>query len=210
MAIATNSWIKRIVVAAVAIAVFYGVKELKQSWFDQRAIAKVDNTVNQLREEAIRANPEAPAEAMKEAAGKHMAEQLASQSGDKAKQASTAADQFWGFFLVNTRTRFDYCKEQGVDISSFVKAFERIHGKEVARASAIYAREGADIDKIYGMLKVTNRKVIEDDMQGMAKTHNTNLREVCRAFAENGQEIADEMQLSKAHPVLHQVLLRDH
>ena len=99
MAIATNSWIKRIVVAAVAIAVFYGVKELKQSWFDQRAIAKVDNTVNQLREEAIRANPEAPAEAMKEAAGKHMAEQLASQSGDKAKQASTAADQFWGCLL---------------------------------------------------------------------------------------------------------------
>src|SRR5450631_4510 len=50
-----------------------------------------------------------------------MARKLATQTG--AERAGTAADNFWGFYLINTRARLDYCAGKGVDIGPFVRAF---------------------------------------------------------------------------------------
>ena len=54
-----------------------------------------------------------PSASMQQDATESMARKLARQSG--AERAGTAADNFWGFYLINTRARPDYCAAKGVD-----------------------------------------------------------------------------------------------
>jgi len=204
-----EQWSKRIVLVANVVAAIFGVVVLTQWWVEEAKVASVEKYRDQLRQGALGATSSLPDDAKKDASGKLVASTPASPSAESTKQASTAADQFWRYFWVNTRMRFDYCKEQGVDISAFTQAFENLHRDDVKRASAISAREGADKEKIYSLLKSEHRKVIEDDMLGIARANNTDLREVCRSLAEHGLEAADAMQLAKVNPAIHQALVTD-
>lgn len=200
-------WSKRIVLVANVVAAIFGVVVLTQMWFEEAKVASVEKYRDQRRQDALVATSSLQDVAKKDASGKAVASKPASPSAESTKQASSAANQFWRYFWVNTRTRFDYCKEQGVDISAFTRAFEHLHRDDVKRASAISAREGADEEKIYSLLKSEHRKVIEDDMLGIARANNTDLREVCRSLAEHGLEAADAMQLAKVNPDIHQALV---
>src|SRR5450432_703430 len=98
--------------------------------------------------------PELPPSAVaQQEATESMARKLARQTG--AERAGTAADNFWGFYLINTRARLDYCAGKGVDIGPFVRAFEDYHAPEVAIAKDIYraSPERPPVDKLYEMIK---------------------------------------------------------
>ena len=46
---------------------------------------------------------------------------------DGREKLDTAADQFLGFYLVNARTRQEYCLSLGVAIPTFVSEFDKIN-----------------------------------------------------------------------------------
>lgn len=207
-----NVWAKRLLYVVSFVVAFFVVKALTQSWFEKRSVQKVaavsEKAMADLREEAVRKNPDlSVSEALKQEAGKQMTATIEAQSGDRAKQANTAADQFWGFLLVNTRSRVDFCKELGVDISPFREAFESVHREEIARATAIYAQRGADKEKLYQILKAQLRKSTEQDMRDFAKGANTDLPGACRVVAQNGPDLANEIRFSKNLPAVHKALM---
>ena len=55
--------------------------------------------------------------------------------GDPQDASHLGATMFLSFFLVNTKERSAFCREQGIDISSFVSAFKRHHSGELARCA---------------------------------------------------------------------------
>lgn len=61
-------WSKRIVLAAIAIAVFSGVTGLIQVWFDGRTAAAIEKYLDRQRQDAVRVDRNAREDAVEEAA----------------------------------------------------------------------------------------------------------------------------------------------
>ena len=157
-------------------------------------------------EEAVRKNPDVlPSEAMRQDAVARAEARMASQT-DAGKRAATAADTFWGFFFVNTRMRPEYCSAHGVDIKQFVAEFERIHQKEVATARRLYAQRGMDENKLYEAIRPTASKVIEQDMQDIAKTQKVSAKTACELLNQATAEIVGQMHISKMQPAVFSAL----
>lgn len=201
---------KKILWVVAVVAAFVAVKEGKQWWFDARAMDKAGAAANKemddMRAKAAAEHPDKPvALALQEEALKA----LAKESGDK--KADTAADQFIGFYMVNVRTRPDYCKALGVDISPFTNEFIAQHKDLYAKSRMIHARSPYAPDKIenemFKQLQPTFKKTIQDDLALAAKQNNATEKDVCEAFASNGKEMAAEMHLSKLAPALYQAMV---
>lgn len=204
---------KKILWVVAVVAAFVAVKEGKQWWFDARAmdkaVAAANKEMDDMRAKAAAEHPDKPvALALQEEALKWTAEALAKESGDK--KADTAADQFIGFYMANVRTRPDYCKALGVDISPFTNEFIAQHKDLYAKSRMIHARSPYATDKIenlFKQLQPTFKKTIQDELALAAKQNNATEKDVCEAFASNGKEMAAEMHLSKLAPALYQAMV---
>lgn len=205
---------KKFLWVVAVVAAFIAVKEGKQWWFDARAMDKAGAAANKemddMRAKAAAEHPDKPvALAFQEEALKSTAEALAKESGDK--KADTAADQFIGFYMANVRTRPDYCKALGVDISPFTNEFIAQHKDLYSKSRMIHARSPYAPDKIenemFKQLQPTFKKTIQDDLALAAKQNNATEKDVCEVFASNGKEMAAEMHLSKLAPALYQAMV---
>lgn len=198
-------WQKIMWFIAFAVA-FTAVKEGKQWWYGVNS----KNNFEGMRETAAKEHPDQPiSEAMRDAALKLTTEKLEKESG--TKKADTAAGQFIGYYFVNVRTRYDYCKGIGVDIGSYVKAFKANNATLYEKSRVIHGRSPYTADKVelesYRMLLPTMQKTIVDAMGDMAKQSNISEVEVCKAFSDNGEELANEMMLEKVSPALYKAML---
>jgi hypothetical protein len=127
--------IKRILGAlafALAFAVaFVLVKELKSSWVASSSMQEAGETASTAAGKAIRAaQSQATAgkpatEFVIEKSQKEMTATLDKETTDKTKQLVSASNFFFGAYVLNTRSRPDYCASLGVDIKSFVEAYKR-------------------------------------------------------------------------------------
>jgi hypothetical protein len=161
---------------------------------------------DQMRTDAVQKHPDLPVTvAMQQEAGQRFEEKMAAAASGQ-KRANLAADSFWGFYFINARSRLDFCREQGVDIQSFVDAFERGHTTQVATARAIYARSQTDENWLYSQIKDQVRKVIIQDMNDMATSNGISAKEACQLIADNAEDFAREMHVSKRVPALFQAL----
>jgi len=195
------------------LVAFFGVKAAKQYWWDSRAIesglASASKELDQMREQAVKGNPGVPvSEAFRQEAVKQSTAKLASQSGDKKQD--TAADMYFGFLFVNTKARPEFCREYGVEIPAWTHAFEQLHTKETAQARAIYAKASVDENSLVPLLLEQWRKVISDDMTGIANTNNISIKEACQLFAERGSEFAMKMHISTVQPAVYKALMGLH
>jgi hypothetical protein len=206
-----NYWGRKIGSAAiwvVAFVVAYVVVYTFRTWStEDRAVRGAENTFKEVQTAAAKNNPElSPAEGMHREAVKRSTAKIESQSGDQ--QANTAADMFWGFFFVNTRSRPQFCKELGMDISPFVEEFQRMHSAEFAKAHSIYKRDSKiTSDELYVKLEPQLRKTVEIDMDSIAKREKLSILDICGIFATHGALIAKEMPLSKMQPAVHKALM---
>lgn len=195
-------------------AAFVAVKEIKQWYFDNQAIEKAGAAANQsmeeLRAKAAADHPDQPlAYAAHEEAIRRSNETLAQKSGEQ--KADAAAGQFIGFYMINVRTRHDYCKALGVDISPFTNTFVAEHKELYAKSRMIHARSPYTPDKIentmYVQLQPTLQQTISEAMTTLAKQNNVTEKDVCVAFNVNGAELAAEMNLAKVNPTLNQAMI---
>ena len=151
--------------------------------------------------------PELPPSAVaQQEATESMARKLARQTG--AERAGTAADNFWGFYLINTRARLDYCAGKGVDIGPFVRAFEDYHAPEVAIAKDIYraSPERPPVDKLYEMIKADMEATVAQDQTDMAAGLHVSQKEACAFLLKNTDAMLAEVNLKKMQPAIYSAL----
>lgn len=113
---------------------------------------------------------------------------------------------FWGFYFINVRERPKFCRELGVNIQLFVKAFEKINTNEFSKAKSIYVRSSTDENKVYDLIKSQMHKMILQDMNDYAMENKVSLKEACTLIAENADYWGKEMRLSKVQPAVYHAL----
>jgi len=173
---------------------------------ERDAISKGEKFMEQLQADATRKHPDIPiSQAMRQESSERATQKLTSET-DELKRTNIAADMFWGFFFLNTRERPEFCREQGVDIQPFVKAFELAHKNEIAKARSIYARASVDEKTLHTAMKPQIRKALFQDMNDIATSTKSSLKEVCQVFSEKTDAIAQEMHISKVQPMVFKVL----
>jgi len=201
-----NGIAKKAMSVAAFIVAFVAVKYGMEAYREHEAIAKVEKSLDQLKADATQKHPDVPISiAMQQEATEKATKTITSET-DELRRANTAADMFWGFYFVNVRERPEFCREQGVDIQPFVKAFERVHVNEVAKARSIYAGVSADENKTYMLIKPQLRKLIVQDMNDIATSNKISVKEGCQLISENADTLIKEMHLSKMQPAVFQAL----
>lgn len=201
---------KKAVWVVTFVVAFVAAKTAKQYWWDsqamERGIAAASMELDQMREKAVKDNPGVmPSEAIRQEAVKQTTTKLASQSGDKKQD--TAADMYFGFLFMNTKSRPAFCREYGVEIPAWTQAFEQMHAKETAQARSIYAKTHFDENTLIPFMLEQFRKSISDDMAGIANANKVSIKDVCQLFAEHGAELAKEMHISRAQPAVYKALM---
>lgn len=197
----------------VAIGAFIAVKQIKQEWYDQKALdkagANAEQQMDAMRSQAAAENPNNPTEALQEKLLKKSQEELAKKSGDQ--KADEAAGQYLGFYLINVRTRYEYCKAFGVNITPYVTAFKADNEALYQKSREIHARTAYSPDKIenelYKQVATSFHKTVSDDMQATAKEYKMTTKEVCLAFSSNAQELAKAMSLANVNPALYKAMV---
>jgi len=201
-----NGFRKKILTLLVFVAAFFMVRYGMDLYHEHTTVAKIEQLMENIKKEGVQKHADAPvSEAMHKEAVEQTSVKLKSEP-DKRKRLETAAGNFFGFFLVNTRERAEFCREQGVDIAMFVSAFERGHTTELANARSALSNSSVSEDKLYAMLKPQLRKVIEQDMRDIASANKISLREACELISKEGTKLATEMHISKVQPDVYRVL----
>jgi len=139
-----------------------------------------------------------------------------SQAGEIVKNSpnnkvrrDNAAVAFFGFYFVNTRSRVDFCNEQGTTIQLFSDAFKRNHVKELDVARSIIAESHMNEEQIYSLTKVQLRSALDADMHDIATSGGTNAKGACELIVAKAELLADTLQLSKVQPAVYQALMSD-
>jgi len=190
-----NKILRAVGMLAAALIAFCSVEALRQKAVSREPTAEeVQRTVDDIGERAAREHPElAITDGMKQVAATDAAKKLASQT--PRKQASTAADMFWGFDYTNAKARVDYCAARGVDLSPFVAAFNKTHSDELVKARRIYAAEGVDALDYLPKLMPVLKGMVEQDMRDVTTGAQVPLEQACAFFNDNAAKLAELIQM---------------
>ncbi len=209
-----KTWLRKAMVILCWVVGFVAAKMIVQSYFDKQAFktagAEANKSMEELRAKAVAEHPDQPAAfAIHDEAIQRSSEELAQKSGNQ--KANEAAGQFIGFYMINVRTRHDYCKDLGVDISTYTKAFAAEHEALYAKSRTILGRGPYSPDKIedmtYEQLQPILQKTISEGMATLAKQNKVTEKDICQGYSDKGAELASEMHLSKVNPALYQAML---
>lgn len=177
-----------------------------QTYREHRAVAAADQKLEQLQAQAQARHPGEPAAlALKKEASASATAQLQGEA-DASKRDRSAADMFWGYYFMNTRNRPEYCRTKGVDIHSFVAAFEAANADEVRAARAIYRRAGADENQTYRVSESLLDQVLRQDMREAAISNGISEAEVCQVIEAHADALVARMKLSQVQPLVYATL----
>lgn len=156
--------------------------------------AQIRAEFDRLQAEAQRSHPGmAPSQAINEVATRQTREAMA--RGDARSRAQTAAGVFYGAYFMNTRARPAWCRQRGVDLTPFAKAYETAHRDELARARAIFAEAGLDPETFAPQLQAQFLGMVEQDMRDVSDGAHVPLAQVCALFNEKASRLAETIAL---------------
>jgi hypothetical protein len=167
----------------------------------------VEKAAADLRAEALRKHPEMSESMALRAAAVERAESQMAQPQSTDSAAGNAAGNFIGFYLVNTRSRVQYCQARGVDLSPFVARFSAVHAPEWAKAQTLLRRRGMDFEQVWPQLKPTMDKLIEQGMRDTAASAQTDETGVCRYMADNPELVVPTLTYSTVSPTMERALM---
>lgn len=202
--------IKKLWLAAVWAACFLGgmvvTKFAIEGYRATKGVNSAQAELMKMKTDAVSARPDlAPSKAFIEAASKNAESTLA--SADTAdKKLSVAAEQFFGFYFINVKTRYEYCDKLGVDISPFVNAFKAIHAQEYRIASDAVAREKYNPEWVLSKMAPSMRSIIDQTMNDAAQQYKVTPKDICTGLAEHGPESAAGLALQKLAPKIYGAL----
>jgi hypothetical protein len=190
----------------VFVLAFAAAKIGLQTYREHRAVADAAQKLEQLQAQAESRHPgESATLALKKEAAASAATELQRAPNASARERS-AADMFWGYYFLNTRSRPEYCRARGVDIHAFVAAFAAANADELRAARAIYRRAGADENDTYRLSASLLDKVLQQDMREAATSNHLSEIEVCQVIEDHADALVARLQLSKAQPTVYATL----
>lgn len=202
----SNEFTKKLLTIAVSLVVFAAMKYGIEYYNEQKTIVNVNQTFEKLKSDAATNYPDKDlSTAIKQEAISQAEVKLKSETNNQ-KKLENAAGMFMGFFLINTKTRPQFCNYQGVNIQPFVTSFEKKHINELAKARDVLSSAGFTEGKLYSMLEPQLEKMLAQDMNDFALHDKISMKEVCTLFASNGDAFVEEMQISKTQPQVYQLL----
>ena len=172
-----------------------------------QAVEKMDATTTQAMSEAKPVDGKSATEVMGDSMRKKANDELA-RLPDGTKKFDAAANQFLGFYLVNARTRPEYCLSLGVAIPTFVSQFDKINQRELISARKIQATSPEpDEEKFYQFVKASMLKTLTFQMKDQASQLKMTEKEFCEALESNATEIAGRLRFSELMPSQSKVLI---
>lgn len=172
----------------------------------ETAVREAKGAIDKIREDAVKKHPELlESEAMRQEA-LELSRKTLEGKADMSDRRRAAAQQFFGAYFLNARSRPEFCREQGIDISPFVSAYKNEHAKEVARAWQ-FAQVQTGEDQYYELVKSVLVGFVAKDMRDIATAQGTTLKGACQLFVENSEQIAKALHMSVANPTLYAALM---
>lgn len=209
--------IKKIGSIIMFIVLFFGAKYLVQygmgefqygmgEYSESKAISAVNDTFSEMEIEADKYSAQTPRSiALQEVAIKKAEENINSQASP-LKKRQAALSTFMGFYLVNHRTRSNFCKNLGVNISTFSNKFKILHQSEMGLSKQLVFKKAGDVEKLYKILKPQLEKLIQQNMADISSAYDVTLSGACELIEKNGITFAEEMTLSKIQPAVYQAI----
>jgi hypothetical protein len=193
-----------IVCAIVAVKL---LGAMSQPEITTQAVQEMDATINQAIIEAKPVDGKSATDVMVENMRKKANDEL-DKHPDGREKLDTAANQFLGFYLVNARTRQEYCLSLGVAIPTFVSEFDKINQRELISARKIQASSPLpDEEKFYQSVKASMLKTLTFQMKDQASQLKMTEKDFCQALESNPTEIAGRLRFSELMPSQSRVLI---
>jgi len=131
----------------------------------------------------------------------------------KADQKKYAASHFLGFYTLNGRTSADVCRAEGVDLASYLRAFEIKHMAELARAETIIMTSGISTEQMAAIARGKRSEMettIRHTMLELANALNgTTVADGCAYVAGHSAEAASAQSFAEQNPEVEAVLMSD-
>ncbi|MEO5625623.1 MAG: hypothetical protein ABIQ70_06430 [Dokdonella sp.] len=203
-----NSGTSKAIGAIAFVVGFVAVKYALQLYREHSVVAAAEQSIAQTTQQGVEKHPDLQVSEAVQLEAVAAASRAIKVANDDRTSIATAASTFIGFYLVNDRERPRFCRELGVDISSFVSPFEREHQAELTKARTVLsAIPDASEERLYALLQPQLRKVIDQDMKDISTKSSTSLKGACEVVAAGGAAIAEKMQISKIQPDVYAALM---
>jgi hypothetical protein len=184
-----NAGIALLIVASVVVGIL-GYNALKPQTLHAPTTAEVKVQLDKLKADAQQKHPNmATSDAMKVEATRQASAML--EQGNADTRAKTAAGIFFGAYYMNTRARPAYCQQRGVDLATFVAAYDQVHREELSHARKVFARIGIDPESMVPKIQSQFVSVIEQDMKDFAAGAQVPLDKTCEMFNQNAKMLAE-------------------
>jgi hypothetical protein len=168
--------------------------------FNQADEAKLNVKVDKILSEAKPIGDKSASEVMREKMIIDSTKSMNEQNSDHKKSLNAAAN-FFGFYFINTRNRFDYCQALGVNLQGFVDAFKTENQKEFIEASNIFSTSTTpNVESLYTVIKPSLEKTIKFTMTDQAKQAGLSQVDFCHAIENNSADFASRMRYASAVP----------
>jgi hypothetical protein len=189
-----------LVFVASLIGAKYAVEFGLQMYKDRQAVIAAEAAFEEIESEAERSASTAPKSVIRQEIAIEKAEQNINSKSTPQQKKKAAVSTFMGFYLVNFRTRTEYCDELGIGISTFTDEFKRLHRDELSVSREVVFKKQADINKLYELIHPQLQKVIAQDMSDIAAQYQVTNVQACQLVEDNGVAFAEAIHVSKIQP----------
>jgi len=151
-----------------------------------------------------------PTESYSEAVRKEglkRAEEVSRSSKDDEAKIQFAIGNFFGFYFVNVRSHVTYCKNLGVDISAFTKAFEAANQEMYEQAGKLLYRRGATEEQLFKQMETSLASMTAKNMDDLAVTDKLTTRQECEIQLQNIEARVARVNFAKIQPDVAKILL---
>jgi hypothetical protein len=199
---------KRRILLMILMFVVYFLVHYGMQYYNEYAISKeTDKLIETIKETSKEEYPdEVEIVAMQKTAARRSEENMNAQGSFEGKRKA-AADTFFGFYLVNVRTRMEYCRDLGIDVLSFSNLFKETYKKEYSIAKKLREYSLSDIDNLYSSIQPVVMKVIKQDMESLAAGNGMSISESCQLLVDEASQIIYSMHMSTSNPAVYSVLM---
>lgn len=150
---------------------------------------------------ASKRSNESPAEAFgreAQASAKRGEEYLETLTG--AHKEKFAATVYLGFYYSNLSKRPEFCRQIGVSLDRWRKAFTDAHEIETSKARKIYIDAGVEPSSVEKMLPDGTIRIVEEQFRDLAAKIGGAPRDACAAFDKEATSFVSQLHFSKIFP----------
>jgi len=211
-----RSKIITIIVCIVSFVAFVVAKDLVKTGMNEynehKAVQKAYTEFSEVEKEAkIRSQKKGTmrVEEMKEMYQRKAINDLNSYT-DKDKKRDSALTNFMGYYLINIKTRKEFCNNYGIDISDYINEFARGNKSELDLARKYVFKKKEAENKIYNLTQKQLKEMIQIDMDDISNNYGLSHTDTCKLFSgDNGISLGKEMKFSKQQPLIHQMIYQN-